>query len=211
MKGLILCVALSLSAMAHAGEFKLEYEKQPHAVYPASLYRAGVSGVVRVEFTANNDGSITDIDVLQSSYREFAESAIRAVSRWRLKPWLVDASSPATIRVQTDVYFAAKGDSRELMARMRSRVRSLSCARINKEADYLKQKIPDEYAVEIPTFRHTRQLLARKAHNEKLSFAADREIDEQFVSAMPGILSACRERPELKYLDLLPEAIRARI
>jgi TonB family protein len=211
VKGLVLCIALGLSALAHAEEMKLEYEKQPHAVYPASLYRAGVSGVVRVQFSANNDGSITDIDVLQSSYREFAESAIRAVSRWRLKPWIVDASSPATIRVQTDVYFAAKGDSRELTARMRSRVRSLNCAKINKEADYLKQKIPDEYAVEIPTFRHTRQLLARKAHNEKLSFVADREIDEEFVSAMPGILSACRERPELKYLDLLPEWIRARL
>lgn len=211
MKGLVLCIALSLGALAHAAEMKLEYEKQPHAIYPAGLYRAGVSGVVRVEFSAHHDGSITDIEVRQSSYREFAESATRAVSRWRLKPWTVDASSPATIRVQTDVYFAAKGDSRELTARMRSRVRSLNCARINKEADYLKQKIPDEYAVEIPTFRHTRQLLARKAHNEKLSFMADREIDEEFVSAMPGILSACRERPELKYLDLLPERIRARL
>lgn len=69
----------------------------------------------------------------------------------------------------------------------------------------------EEHAVQIPTFRHTRQLLARKAHNEKLSFVADREIDEQFVSAMPGILSTCRERPELKYLDLLPERIKARI
>ena len=44
----------------------------------------------------------------------------------------------------------------------------------------------EEHAVQIPTFRHTRQLLARKAHNEKLSFVADREIDEEFVSAMPG-------------------------
>jgi len=37
--------------------------------------------------------------------------------------------------------------------------------------------------VEIPRFRHTRQLLAR---NEKLSFAAEQEISDQFVNAMRG-------------------------
>lgn len=211
MKGWMIGAAFGLCAIAHADDMKLEYEKQPHAVYPASLYRAGISGVVRVEFSANNDGSITDVEVLQSSYREFAESAIRAVSRWRLKPWAVDENTPASIRVQTDVYFAAKGDNRELMARMRSRIRSLSCARLNKEAEYIKQRMPDEHAVEIPTFRHTRQLLARKAHNEKLSFSAEQEIADQFVKAMPGILKQCLENPELKYLDLLPEVIRDRL
>lgn len=64
----------------------------------------------------------------------------------------------------------------------------------------------EEHAVQIPTFRHSRQLPARKAHNEKLSFMADREIDDQFVSAIPGILSACWERPELRYLDLFAGA-----
>jgi TonB family protein len=211
MKGIMMGVALGLCAMAHAEDMKLEYEKQPRAVYPRNLQHAGISGVVRMEFTANSDGSVTDIEVVQSSYREFAESAVRAVSRYRLKPWKVDANSPASIRVQTDLYFAAKGGGRELMARMRSRIRSLSCAKINEEVEYLKQKIPDEHAIEIPTFRHTRQLLAQKAQREKLSFAADKEIADQFLSAMPEMLNKCRENPELKYLDLLPEAVRPRI
>jgi periplasmic protein TonB len=211
MKGIMMGVALGLCAMAHAEEVKLEYEKQPRAVHPAGLYQAGISGVVRVEFTAHHDGSITDIQVLQSSYREFAESAVRAVSRWRLKPWQVDASNPASIRVHQDIYFAAKGERRELSARMRSRIRSLTCYSINREVEYLRSRIPDEHAVEIPTFRHTLQMLARKAHREKLSFTAEQEIAGQFVSVMPGILGKCSENPELRYLDLLPEVIRERL
>lgn len=211
MKGLLLWLAMSVGTVAQADEMKLEYEIQPSAKYPYSLYRADISGVVRLAFNAHNDGSISDIQVLQSSYREFAESASSAASRWRLKPWAVTDATPAIIAVQTDIYFAATGDSRELMARMRSRIRSLSCARLNKEVEYRQQKLPDEDLVEIPTFRHTRQLLARKAHKEKLSFAADQAISDQFVNAMPEILSQCRENPELKYLELLPEVIRGRL
>lgn len=128
-----------------------------------------------------------------------------------MKPWTPDHENPQSVRIHTDLYFAAKGDGRQLTARMRSRIRSLSCRQINKEIEYFQQKLPDETLVETPTFRHTRQLLARKAHREKLSYAADQAIADQFVNAVPGILSQCRDNPELKYLDLLPGIIRERL
>jgi hypothetical protein len=115
------------------------------------------------------------------------------------------------VPVEHEIYFLAKGSNRELIARMRSRVRSLSCARINKEVDYFQQQWPDENLIEIPTFHHTLQLLGLKARREKSPLAESMAISEQFKQAIPQILSRCREDSALGYLALLPEVVRGRL
>jgi TonB family protein len=211
MKGIVFWGVISFCAISHAEEMKFEYEKKPHAIHPPGLYQAGISGVVRVGFIARSDGSITDIKVLRSSYREFAKAATYAVRRWRVKPWSPTDGRPAMVPVEHEIYFLAKGSNRELIARMRSRVRSLSCARINKEVDYFQQQWPDENLIEIPTFHHTLQLLGLKARREKSPLAESMAISEQFKQAIPQILSRCREDSALGYLALLPEVVRGRL
>lgn len=53
----------------------------------------------------HHDGSVSDVVVLKSNYREFANSVIYAASRWRFKPWEVSVDKPTTVNVQTDVIF----------------------------------------------------------------------------------------------------------
>jgi TonB family protein len=211
MKGIVFWWVMSFCAVSHAEEMKFEFEKKPRAIHPPGLYQAGISGAVRIAFIAHSDGSITDIKVLRSSYREFAKAAIHAVTRWRVKPWSPTSGRPAMVPVEHEIYFLAKGSDRELIARMRSRVKSLSCARINKEVDYLQQQWPDENLIEIPTFHHTLQLLGLKARRDKSSVAESMAIAGQFKQAIPDILSRCREDSTLGYLALLPEAVRVRL
>jgi len=83
---------ISGSLLAHAVELK--YAHQPAPAYPRSLYEQGVSGMVLVEFRGHSDGSITDVNVIDSSHHSFAKSVQRAVPGWRLKPWEVGPETP---------------------------------------------------------------------------------------------------------------------
>jgi TonB family protein len=83
----------------------LEFESKLRPVYPLDFQRFGISGKVRLAFNVHHDGSVSDVVVLKSDYREFANSVIYAASRWRFKPWDVSADKPAVVDVQTDVIF----------------------------------------------------------------------------------------------------------
>jgi TonB family protein len=206
-KSIVACV-FWLCSLAQAEEMKLVYEKQPKAIYPSALYMAGISGVVRIAFNAHHDGSVTDIQVLHSSYREFAKAAANAVSRWRLKPWDPGNGRPQVVPVQIDLYFTAKGDPRQLMARLRSRVRSLPCATLNKEVERSPPDLPNQGFSGIRTFHHTQQLLARKVRKQGMSFDESAAVFDQFERVKPEIVRLCKERPDARYIDLLPEALK---
>lgn len=68
MKQLVLILAMACPWGVHAEPMKLEFVKKPLAVYPSNLSTSGISGVVRLAFTAHSDGSVSDIELLQSSY-----------------------------------------------------------------------------------------------------------------------------------------------
>jgi protein TonB len=59
---------------------------QPAPCYPADLLRAGVEGVVEVEFLVDKEGNVHNPVVLRASHPEFIDPAIRAISRWRFEP-----------------------------------------------------------------------------------------------------------------------------
>lgn len=54
--------------------------------YPFSLRATGVSGEVVVDFLVDEQGRVSDIRVLSSTHRDFEESTLRAVAKWRFEP-----------------------------------------------------------------------------------------------------------------------------
>lgn len=55
-------------------------------VYPAALRQAGVEGSVMVEFEVDASGKVTTARAVQSTHREFEDSAVRAVLKWTFEP-----------------------------------------------------------------------------------------------------------------------------
>lgn len=62
--------------------------------YPRQAARQGTEGWVKLEFTVLEDGTVTDVKVLDANpKRIFNKSAIRAIQRWKFKPRLVNGKA----------------------------------------------------------------------------------------------------------------------
>jgi protein TonB len=81
---------------------KLNFQPQPE--YPEAAQRAHLQGTVRLEAVLAKDGAVESVRVL-SGHPLLAESAERAVARWRYQPTLVDGD-PVEVVTEVDVDFA---------------------------------------------------------------------------------------------------------
>ena len=64
--------------------------KRVPPVYPARVLSRGIEGWVTVSYTITESGNVADIVVVESSSQLFERSAIKAVSKYRFKPRVVD-------------------------------------------------------------------------------------------------------------------------
>ena len=69
---------------------KLDQQPQPKfqakPVYPFEMSRAGISGEAIVEFIVDSNGDVRNAFAVRSTQREFEQSAVQAVSKWKFRP-----------------------------------------------------------------------------------------------------------------------------
>jgi periplasmic protein TonB len=82
---------------------------QPSPDYPPTLRRELVEGEVLVELDVDAQGRVAGARVLAADHREFADSALRAVLRWRFEPGRRDGRAVA-FRLRLPVGFRLTGD-----------------------------------------------------------------------------------------------------
>lgn len=58
--------------------------------YPTEMRRNGVTGDVTIEFLVGTDGSVISAEAVRWSRREFVDSAVSAVLKWRFEPGTVN-------------------------------------------------------------------------------------------------------------------------
>lgn len=73
-------------------------------VYPPAERRAGIQGVVTLQFVVRSDGTTSNIVAIRSDNPNFSEAAIRAVRRWTFEPGEKDGQA-VNARVQIDIPF----------------------------------------------------------------------------------------------------------
>ncbi len=61
-----------------------KYRARP--LYPTEMSRAGLSGHVQVDFIVDTEGNVRNARAVASSQREFEESAVAAVAKWKFLP-----------------------------------------------------------------------------------------------------------------------------
>jgi periplasmic protein TonB len=72
--------------------------------YPDELRREGVSGLVMVRCSIDEQGNVTETVVEKSSNVAFEKPAIAAVKRWKFKPAKQDGT-PVAIKVSIPIKF----------------------------------------------------------------------------------------------------------
>ncbi len=105
MRWLACVLLLVMSVGVRAEEVLLIPENNPKPIYPRALFRAGITGEVRVRFTANADGSVSKVSILQSDHPDLAEATQKAIAQWRFKPWTAGGDKPAEQDVTAPMVF----------------------------------------------------------------------------------------------------------
>ena len=72
--------------------------------YPTDLRHDGVSGMVMVKCTIDEQGNVVDPEVVKSSNGAFDKPALDALRKWRFKPAKQDGS-PVAMKVTIPVKF----------------------------------------------------------------------------------------------------------
>ncbi len=65
-------------------------------VYPLSAKKSGMEGWVEVAFIVDENGSVINADIINSSSRRFHQSALRTIYKWRFKPGIKDQQAVLT-------------------------------------------------------------------------------------------------------------------
>ncbi len=82
------------------------YRSKPR--YPPRALRAGIEGVVTVEFTITPKGTVTDPVIIKANPPKiFDKAVLRSIKRWKFKPKIVNGK-PVSRRARQDIRFNLK-------------------------------------------------------------------------------------------------------
>lgn len=201
MRWLGLLLLLVVSAGVRAGEVFLIPENNPKPIYPRELFRAGITGEVRVRFTANADGSVSKVSILQSDHHDLAEAARKAIAQWRFKPWTVEGDKPAEQEVTAPIVFRLDLDT---PIHTNQWLKELKCRDLNEAlVDY-----PEHAWVDSAVFDYTRAYLSNVIYTTRLQDEQRLALIAKLNKRVPIIVRACRSSPVRRYMSLLPEDVR---
>ncbi len=111
LRTLFACFVLAFAGAAFAQESTFDEPPMPTKTvpptYPNTLKSEGVSGMVTVSLTVDENGNVANAVVKKSTRAEFEKPAIDAVSRWKFEPAKKDGK-PVAVQVVVPVKFSAK-------------------------------------------------------------------------------------------------------
>ena len=71
-------------------------------IYPQKALRMRKEGFVKMRFTVDTDGTVLDIEIIESEpARFFDDAAMRALKRWKFKPKMQDGKAVTQVGEQT--------------------------------------------------------------------------------------------------------------
>ena len=102
---------LSLACLLASAPVALAQTKEPPVPvrtvapeYPDELRRDGISGVVMVKCTIDEQGNVTNPEIEKSSNGAFEKPALAALKKWKFKPAKQDGT-PVAIKVSIPIKF----------------------------------------------------------------------------------------------------------
>ncbi len=78
---------------------------QTEPVYPPSLVKKNIQGVVVVQFIISTDGNVYDAAVVRAPDKLLGEAAVQAVLQWKFRPGMVNGQ-PVNSLVEVPITFS---------------------------------------------------------------------------------------------------------
>jgi TonB family protein len=199
MRWLLALFLMVACSVAQADEVFLIPVKNPKAIYPKALLRAGMIGDVRASFLIKADGSVNNVRIIESDHPDFSAAVAEALSHWQFKSWAVETDKPAELEIiiPMDFRFDAPDDINQWL-------KELSCAEVNTNlANY-----PEYEGVDMAPFHYVRGYLNNTFYQKQLSTEQRLALVSLLNQRATEIIGACQKHPTHKYAAYLPEEIR---
>lgn len=201
MRCVVCVLLLVLSIDVRAAEVFLIPENNPKPVYPVALYRAGITGMLRVSFTVHADGSVNTVEASKDAHPELVEAAQVAVSQWRYKPWAISPKRPAQVQVVAPMVFRL---DEKLPIHANEELKKLNCGDVAKAA----LQLADFSWVDMPVFMWTRSYMTHSLSPTQLPDARRLELIAKLNRSVPSIIRRCNTHQATRFVRFLPEEIR---
>lgn len=192
---------LVMSLDIRAGQVFLIPEKNPKPVYPVELYRAGITGTVRVSMTAHADGAVSKVVIPMNAHPQFGEAALAAISQWRFKPWQITDEQPAEVIVIAPIKFQL--DS-ELPIHVNKELKQLKCAAVI----HMAAPLADKSWVDMAVFNRTRSYLTHSLSPTLLPDEKRLALIAELNQNIPSIVRRCKTNPSVRMVRYFPQQIR---
>lgn len=195
----LLGLLMSMGALA---DFKLEPDHIPLPTYSEEAEKLTFDIKVRLQYTIHNDGSISDVSLLDTNHPEYAETVLKAVASWRYKPWPLDGNPPTAVLISTFI----KTLDPTLNETQREILRNMRCRHLTKEVTHFQETSPEESLIETRTARRTRKML--NISPLELPYQQSLELAVLFEDWFVETVETCRDNPNERYLDYLPGELK---
>lgn len=112
MKKLLTVVVVAAVCLGGAPALLAQARENPVPVrtvkpqYPADLRDRGVSGLVMVKCTIDEQGNVSETSIVKSSNEAFDKFAVDALKRWKFKP-AREGGNPVAVQVTIPIKFVS--------------------------------------------------------------------------------------------------------
>jgi TonB family protein len=208
MRRWILLLLACLSLSTKADEIKLIPVHMPKPLYPESLSASKITGTAKIGFTVRADGSVSDVRVIDSDHALFSEASLKAVARWKFKPWDVATGVPPQVEVASPMIFRLE-TGHELPLDINTALLKLTCSRLNDQVAQRNKYYPAKPLSELDIFSYVSRYISQGMMSQQLEAAERTALLNDLVDNIPHIIGRCKANPEAPYADQLPPRIQA--
>lgn len=202
MKWLMMVVCL-FACTAEGAPGLLVPVRTPAPDFPQPMVQARHAGKVRALMVVNAQGTVVEVQVIESSHPALAQAAQQALSRWQFRPWLGTVGAPARVAFTLPVIFGSHGLA-SFNTEINIGLGNVRCAYLNYEVQAQIRQFPNASLTQIDLFWYTGQFLHSSYAASQHSEAERHDMLKKLEAAIPRIIRSCRRNPERLYGDYLP-------
>lgn len=203
-----LCSVLLACTIHAAGSYPVPVHI-PDIERPLSLRFSPEETSVSMRIMIRKDGTVHFIELLDSTDPQFTAKTKATVERWRFKPWTPPASRPEG-EILTVTYDYVDTPHKGQPLDVNVEIRKWLCHDLNQAVRKSNDQWWDKRFQDVSLLRITRDYLAEGHVMKAFVSEADRHaLVMELLEATPTIVSKCKASPISKYVDALPQRVRA--
>lgn len=206
LTGALLGASMSEAADRYEPEF--EHYESPS---PSAREKWFPAGMARITFKVDSSGAVLDFVIEHSTHASLTEAVKRAVPLWRFKPWTPSAYAPSQISDMRNFIFGQTWESAHQLDWARSRLRGVSCKAFNKAQRERRSQLSmnEVFALNAPEL--IIDLILEAIESRRLEYYEVVEVMDLFERSKSAAKEACLDRPDKRYVEMLPDKVRRAI